>query len=66
MKVERMIFTDLLDVTMNEQELKHYVDKFGKLDVQILVDNDYRPKAVGYIEKEGFKNSIAFYKKVLW
>jgi len=63
MKVERMVFTDLLDVTMSEEELKHYVDKFGKLDVQILVSGDYRPNAIGYIEKEGFKKSIAFYKK---
>jgi len=63
MKVERMVFTDLLDVTMNEQELEYYVNKFDKLDVSILVSGDYRPKAIGYIEKEGFKKSIAFYKK---
>jgi len=58
-----MVFTDLLDVTMNEQELEYYVNKFDKLDVSILVSGDYRPKAIGYIEKEGFKKSIAFYKK---
>lgn len=63
MNVERRIFTDLLDVTMNEQELEYYVNKYGKLDVSILVAGDYRPKAIGYVEKDGFKKSIKWYKK---